>query len=166
MSTRKKSLVEKREELIDQLYSPDRRGLEAWAAFIRAHATLSREMDVRLQASAGCSLADFDVLSQLGDAGGRLRMTELAERVLVSRSGLTRRVARLEDEGLVQRCAADDDGRGVVVCLTEDGVKRMIATTRAHARDVKALFMAQLDDRELDVIARALRKVIVDCNFG
>jgi len=99
---KKKSLVEKREELIDQLY-PSRRGLDAWAVFIRAHATLSREMDVRLQEATGCSLADFDVLSQLAEAGGRLRMTELAERVLVSRSGLTRRVARLEDEGFVQR---------------------------------------------------------------
>ncbi len=164
-SRNKKSLVEKREELIDQLY-PERRGLDAWAAFIRAHATLTREMDVRLQESAGCSLADFDVLSQLADAGGRLRMTELAERVLVSRSGLTRRVARLEEERLVQRSACDNDGRGVVVCLTDHGVKRMVETTRAHARDVKALFMAQLDDRELAVIARALRKVIVDCNFG
>ena len=165
MSARKKSLVEKREELIDQLY-PERRGLDAWAAFIRAHATLSREMDVRLQESSGCSLPDFDVLSQLADAGGRLRMTELADRVLVSRSGLTRRVARLEEEGLVERCAADDDGRGVVVCLTDDGVKRMVETTRVHAEDVKTLFITQLDDRELAVIARALRKVIVDCNFG
>ena len=166
MSARKKrSLVEKREELIDQLY-PGRRGLDAWAAFIRAHATLSREMDVRLQESAGCSLADYDVLSQLADVGGRLRMTELAERVLVSRSGLTRRVARLEEERLVERCAADDDGRGVVVCLTDGGVKRMIETTTAHAHDVKTLFIAQLDDRELAVIASALRSVIVDCNFG
>ena len=163
--TAKKSIVARREELIDQLY-PGRRGLGAWSAFIRAHATLSRAMDVRLQEATGCSLADFDVLSQIGGADGRLRMAELADRVLVSRSGLTRRVARLEEEGLVQRCAADDDGRGVVVCLTEAGVKRMTETTRAHAGDVKALFMSLLSDSDLETIERALRKVIVDCSFG
>ena len=165
MPVRKKSVTARREQLIDELH-PGRRGLGAWSAFIRAHATLSREMDTRLRDATGCPLADFDVLSQIADAGGRLRMTELAERVLVSRSGLTRRVASLEEEGLVKRTATDEDGRGVAVCLTDAGVRRMVETQRSHSRDVNDLFIARLNDRELAMIERVMRKVFVDCNFG
>ena len=165
MPVRKKSVTARREQLIDTLH-PGRRGLGAWSAFIRAHATLAREMDTRLRHATGCPLADFDVLAQIADAGGRLRMTELAERVLVSRSGLTRRVASLEEEGLVKRAAAGDDGRGVTVSLTDAGVRRLVETQRSHSQDVKDLFIARLNDRELAMIERAMRKVFVDCNFG
>jgi DNA-binding MarR family transcriptional regulator len=123
-------------------------------------------MDTRLRDATGCPLADFDVLSQIADAGGRLRMTELADRVLVSRSGLTRRVASLEDEGLVERTPARDDGRGVLVSLTDAGFRRMVETQTAHSQDVKDLFIARLSDRELATIERVMRKVFVDCSFG
>lgn len=165
MSGRKKSIESTRQELFDKAF-PGKRGLDAWSVFLRAHATLSRELDLRLQEQTGCSLADFDCLSQLAMSDAGYRMAELADRVLVSRSGLTRRVARLESEGLVERCTADDDGRGVIVRLTDAGVRRMAETTRSHARDVQSLFMDRLDDRELAMIERALRKVIVDCSFG
>jgi predicted transcriptional regulator len=82
---------------------PGRRGERAWRALLQAHATLMRQLDTDLFADSGLRLADFDVLAQLAEAGGELRMTELAARTLVSRSGLTRRVARLVDEGLVRR---------------------------------------------------------------
>jgi DNA-binding MarR family transcriptional regulator len=165
MPSRKKPLEEEYTELLSRLF-PDPRGLHAWSAFLRAHATLMRELDTRLQEDSGCTLADFDCLSQIGGVGGSLRMTELANRLLVSRSGLTRRIARLEDEGLVQRAPADDDGRGVVVQITAAGAKMMLEATRSHARDVKRLFVSQLDDREAAIIERALSRVIVDCNFG
>src|SRR5437588_4788424 len=98
---------------------PSRTGLEAWDSFLRAHATLMRRLEVDLAQGTGLALADFDVLAQLARAGGALRMTQLAARALVSRSGMTRRVARLVDEGLVRRASADADGRGVVVALTD-----------------------------------------------
>jgi DNA-binding MarR family transcriptional regulator len=69
--------------------------LDAWDSFLRAHATLMRRLEVDLVQATGLALADFDVLAQLARAGGELRMTDLAARVLVSRSGMTRRVARL-----------------------------------------------------------------------
>src|SRR4051794_3601426 len=75
-----------------------RNGLEAWDSFLRAHATLVRRLEVDLAQATGLALADFDVLAQLARAGGELRMTDLADRVLVSRSGMTRRVARLVEE--------------------------------------------------------------------
>jgi len=93
-------------------------------------------------------------------------MTVLAERALISRSGMTRRVARLVDEGLVRRATADADARGVVVALTQAGVARLTETAPVHLRSVSELFVAQLDDQELAALKSALDKVIVDCRFG
>jgi DNA-binding MarR family transcriptional regulator len=145
---------------------PGRRGLEAWTALLRAHATLMRQLERDLESETGLALADFDVLAQLAVAGGELRMTELAARALISRSGMTRRVARLVDEGLVRRANAHADARGVVVGLTEAGLARLIETTPVHARGISTLFVAQLDDQELVVLRSALDKVTVDCTFG
>jgi DNA-binding MarR family transcriptional regulator len=93
-------------------------------------------------------------------------MTELAARALISRSGMTRRVTRLVEEGLVRRADADTDGRGVVVALTDAGLARLAETAPVHARGISQLFVAQLDDQELAILERALGKVIIDCSFG
>jgi DNA-binding MarR family transcriptional regulator len=146
-----------------QLSSP---GLEAWDSFLRAHATLLRRLEVDLAQETGLALADFDVLAQLARAGAELRMTDLADRALISRSGMTRRVARLVDEGLVRKADANEDGRGVVVSLTDAGVARLSETAPAHLRAVSELFVSQLDGEELTVLKNALDKVSVDCTFG
>src|SRR5213080_689334 len=104
---------------------PGRRGLEAWGSLLRAHATLMRRLDTALERETGLALADFDVLAQLAKAHGELRITELADRALISRSGMSRRVARLVDEGLVRRAKADTDGRGTVVAITDTGIARL-----------------------------------------
>src|SRR5437588_2176167 len=148
----------------DQL--PGRRGLRAWSSLLRAHATLIRRLDTDLERETGLALADFDVLAQLAGAHGELRMTELADRALISRSGMSRRVARLVDEGLVRRDKAGTDARGVVVALTEAGLARLVETAPVHARGISKLFVSQLDDGELALLERALNKVIVDCSFG
>jgi DNA-binding MarR family transcriptional regulator len=156
-------------ELFDRLVTdqvPDRRGLEAWSSLLRAHATLVRRLDTDLERETGLSLADFDVLAQLAQAHGELRVTELADRALISRSGMTRRVARLVDEGLVRRDRASTDARGIVVALTEAGIARLADTAPVHARGISQLFVAQLDDHELGRLERALKKVTVDCSFG
>src|SRR6202165_3094070 len=145
---------------------PGGRGLEAWHSLLRAHATLMRQLAMDLESETGLALADFDVLAQLARADGELRMTELAARALISRSGMTRRVARLVDEGLVRRDTADADGRGVVVALTDAGVARLTETAPVHVRGVSELFVAKLDDQELAALKRALDKVSVDCAFG
>jgi DNA-binding MarR family transcriptional regulator len=145
---------------------PNRGGLEAWTSLLSAHATLMRRLETDLETQTGLALADFDVLAQLAVAGGQLRMTDLAARALISRSGMTRRVARLVDEGLVRRIAADGDARGVVVSLTERGVARLVETTPVHMRGIRHLFVEQLDDQELAMLKSALDKVTVDCTFG
>src|SRR5438128_8579428 len=153
-------------DLLDRLAArelPNAAGLEAWDAFLRAHATLMRRLELDLTQATGLALADFDVLAQLARARGELRMTDLATRALVSRSGMTRRIARLVEEGLVQRANADTDGRGVVVGLTDAGIARLTETAPVHLRGVSERFVARLDDHELAVLKNALDKVTVDC---
>jgi DNA-binding MarR family transcriptional regulator len=145
---------------------PGRRGLKAWEALLRSHATLLRQLDKDLEKETGLPLADFDVLAQLAVAGGELRMTELADRALISRSGMTRRVARMVEEGMVRRANVAADARGVVVALTEAGVARLAETAPVHARGIADLFVARLDDRELAAVESALEKVTLDCGFG
>lgn len=155
--------------LLDRLVSdalPGRRGLGAWRSLLRAHATLMRRLETDLRAKTGLGLGDFDVLAQLADAGGAARMTDLADRVFSSRSGLTRRIDRLVDEGLVRRADSDADGRAVVVELTKAGIARVTETVPVHLRQVSELFMSRLNDPELTVLESALNKVTQDSKFG
>jgi DNA-binding MarR family transcriptional regulator len=145
---------------------PSGRGLAAWSSLLRAHATLLRQLETELEKETGLALADFDVLAQLAIAGGELRMATLANRALISRSGMTRRVARLVDQGLVRRAGADADGRGVVVALTDPGVARLTETAPVHVRGIARYFESRLGDQELAALESALDKVIVDCTFG
>jgi DNA-binding MarR family transcriptional regulator len=155
--------------LLDRLMAdalPSPLGLETWRSLLRAHATLMRQLDTDLKEKTGLALADFDVLGQLASAGGELRMTDLAARALISRSGMTRRVERLVDEGLVRRADADADARGVVVVLTDAGVVRLTETAPVHLRGVADLFVARLTKKELALLKSAMDKVTVDCTFG
>jgi DNA-binding MarR family transcriptional regulator len=155
--------------LVDRLVAdelPGHRGLAAWTALLRAHATLMRRLETDLERQTGLALADFDVLAQLAVAGGELRMSDLAARALISRSGMTRRIARLVDEGLVRRASAGGDARGVVVALTDAGVARLTESAPVHARGISELFVSRLDDQELAILESALEKVTVDCTFG
>jgi DNA-binding MarR family transcriptional regulator len=145
---------------------PDERGLDAWRSFLQAHASLMRELATDLVTRTGLTLGDFDVLAQLAVADGELRMTELAARAFSSRSGMTRRVDRLIEEGLVQRSSADADARGVVVALTDSGLARLRETVPVHLGRVSELFVAQLDDEELAVLERVLAKLTLNCSFG
>ncbi len=125
-----------------------------------------RQLETQLDQQTGLALADYDVLAQLAIADGELRMTELANRALISRSGMTRRVARLVDEGLVRRADATADGRGVVITLTDAGVARLTETVPAHARGIAEYCVSRLEDEELALLESALDKVTLDCTFG
>jgi DNA-binding MarR family transcriptional regulator len=133
---------------------------------LRAHATLLRLLATDLVEEIGLTLGDFDVLVQLAQAGGELRMSELAAQAYSSRSGMTRRIDRLADEGLVSRANADADGRGVIVALTEPGIARLAEAAPVHLRRVSELFVAKLSDQELSALATALHKVAIDGIFG
>src|ERR687891_802095 len=128
---------------------PDQRGLGAWRALLWAHATLTRELATELAMKTRLPLGDFDVLAQLAQAGGELRMTDLATRAFSSRSAMTRRVDRMIDEGLVRRSRSEADGRGVVIALTESGLTRLTEAVPVHLEGVSKLFLERLDDAEL-----------------
>jgi len=145
---------------------PDQRGLGAWRALLRAHASLMRELATDLAMKTRLPLGDFDVLAQLALAGGELRMTELAAKAFSSRSAMTRRVDRLVEEGLVRRTSSDADGRGVVIAVTETGMARLAEAMPVHLEGVSKLFLERLDDRELAVLEQALDKVSLHCSFG
>jgi DNA-binding MarR family transcriptional regulator len=155
--------------LLDRLVAqelPGRRGLGAWRALLKARATLLRQLAVDLERKTGLTLGDFDVLGQLAEAGGTLRITELADRTLSSRSGMTRRIDRMAGDGLVRRANADGDARGVVVALTDAGLSRLTETAPVHLRGVSELFVERLNDQELAALESALGKVTLDCHFG
>src|SRR6184192_1274770 len=134
---------------------PGMRGLRAWDALLRSHATLLRQLETDLESKTGLAIA-----------GGSLRMTDLADRALISRSGMTRRVTRLVHERLVHRAHADADARGVVVQLTNSGLNRLTVAAPVHMRGVSDLFLTKLDDQELAVLESALAKVTLACTFG
>jgi DNA-binding MarR family transcriptional regulator len=138
--------------------SPTRDQLAAWRAFLRAHASITRALEVELLAEQDLPLASYDVLVQLAEAPDRrLRMTELADAVLLSRSGVTRLVDRLEKGGLVARCPVESDGRGVAARLTDAGLDRLRTASRTHLRGVAHHFVARLDEADLRVLERISR---------
>jgi DNA-binding MarR family transcriptional regulator len=155
--------------VLDRLISDallDERGLGAWRALLRAHASLMRELSTDLAMKTRLPLGDFDVLAQLALAGGELRVSELAARTFSSRSAMSRRIDRLVDERLVQRTSSEADGRGVVIAVTETGMARLAETVPVHLAGVSKLFLEELDDEELAVLERALDKVTLHCSFG
>lgn len=134
----------------EQASRPDAEQLAAWRSFLRAHASVTRALERELVAEQRLSLAAYDVLVQLAEAPGReLRMTDLADAVLLSRSGVTRLVDRLERAGLVGRQRTSADGRGVVAVLTEAGLQRLRAAAVTHLDGVVRHFAARLPAAEL-----------------
>ena len=132
----------------------------AWQAFLRAHTLVVRALERELMATQHLPLAEYDVLVQLSAApDGRLRMAQLADRVLLSRSGLTRLVERLEAGGLVRREVCPSDARGAFAVLTETGSSRLRAASRDHLRSVGAHFGDVLDSESMDHLRTALEQV-------
>ncbi len=133
--------------------------LRAWKAFLRAHAVLTRLLEGELEREHDLPLASYDVLVQLSEAPAGLRMSELAGAVLLSRSGLTRLVDRLEREGLVERRSCPSDARGTLAVLTGAGTDRLRTAAPAHLRGVAEHFAAAYDDAEVAVLTTLLERL-------
>ena len=115
----------------------DRSRLPAWRSFLVAHALLVQRLDEELREEIGIPLAWYDVLVTLSECGGgRLRMHDLAGRVLITRSNCTRLVDRMCDRGLVRREPDPGDRRGVVAVMTEDGQALLRRAASVHLRGV------------------------------
>ena len=137
--------------------------LAAWTGLLRAHSRLTRILDRELEAECGLSLAQYDVLLTLAKAPQRrLRMTELADQVLLSRSGLTRLVDRLVAGGLLERQSCPSDARGTYATVTPRGLERLRAASVVHLRGVRDHVTGRLSIDEQRGLAAATQRLLAD----
>ena len=135
--------------------------LGAWRELLRVHSVLTRELDEELRRSHGLPLSSYDVLVNLESAPDRqMRMSELADAVLLSRSGLTRLVERLERDGLLTRTDCPSDARGSLAVLTDAGLARLAEARKTHLRGVRERFLDRFDDAELEQLAVWWQRVL------
>jgi DNA-binding MarR family transcriptional regulator len=136
-------------------------GLEAWRAFLSSYRALIDVLEDELKCARGLPLTWFDVLAQLHSApGNRLRMTQLANSIMLSKSGLTRLVDRLIDAGLVVRESCPSDRRGYEAVLTPDGRQAFEEAYPAHLEGIERHFSRHFSDDEARALSRALTKLL------
>lgn len=139
---------------------PDDRRLTAWRRLLQAHATLIERLNADLEREAGLPLTQYEVLLHLSESpDGRLRMRDLADSVLLSPSGLTRLVDRMERAGLVARDTCSSDRRGSFAVLTAEGKATLRRAAPIHLRGIAEYFAAHVSDEEADAISAALARI-------
>ncbi len=135
--------------------------LAAWRGFLRVHSALVKELDNELAAAHKLPLSSYEVLINLEAAPGhKRRMAELADSVLLSRSGMTRLVDRLERDGLLARDHCTDDGRGCYAVLTDKGVELLARARPTHLGGVREKFLTQFAVDELRTLAGFWERVL------
>jgi DNA-binding MarR family transcriptional regulator len=136
--------------------------LVAWKGMLETHKELVGRLDAELERDHGLPLTSYEVLIYLADSpAGKLRMGELAKHLLLSRSGITRLVDRLERQGLVERQPCEDDGRGFYAVLTERGREKLRAARPFHLAGVRKHFLQALEPRDLDALAQIWKRLAV-----
>ena len=138
----------------------DEEELAAWRGMLRAHAELVRELDAELAREHDMPLSSYEVLLFLNDsAEGRMRMSELADSVLLSRSGLTRLVDRLERTGLLRRERCESDARGLFAEITAEGRRAFAMARKTHLDGVRRLFLSRFSRDELRTLGGLWQKL-------
>ncbi|HEV6955240.1 MAG TPA: MarR family transcriptional regulator [Promicromonospora sp.] len=139
---------------------------EAWRGFLYAHDRIWREIEEGL-APLGVSMAEYSVLALLGEAGrDGMRMSELARRRVMSTGGFTRMADRLERRGLIERRRIEEDGRGYVATLTEEGRTLLRKAWRRQHADIRRLFLDHLDDDDVRALVRVWSRLDLDPEVG
>ncbi len=134
--------------------------LAAWRGLLRVHASLTRALDAELMQAHGLPLSSYEVLLFLADSpAGELRMSELADRVLLSRSGLTRLVDRMERDGLLRRRRCEEDQRGWYAAITARGHELFARARRTHLDGVRERFLSRLSPDEQRALGALWEKV-------
>ncbi|MEZ4520332.1 MAG: MarR family transcriptional regulator [Thermomicrobiales bacterium] len=135
--------------------------IDTWLAFLRVHSRVTATLESELEAAESLSMSWFDVLEQLQQAPERqLRMQELGEMLAMSTSGLSRRVSRMEQAGLVERRPCPDDRRGVLVVLTRTGARRYRKALPVHLRGVERYFLDNLDRADSETMEMAFNRIL------
>src|SRR5215211_8588277 len=143
----------------ESLSSPSTERLAAWRLYFESALALVDVLDSELERDAGIPLRSYDVLIHLEETPDGLRMNELAERILYSKSGFTRVVDRLEEAGLVRRVRPDNDRRSILVSLTDKGRETMDQARRHHRHAIEEHFSRHLTDTDVKAMTRALEKL-------
>jgi DNA-binding MarR family transcriptional regulator len=139
----------------------DARELGAWRGLLRVRAALAVELDHELQAEHGLALSEYEVLMLLADAPERrLRLADLASQALVTQSGISRLVDRLERGALVARVRCEEDRRGFFAALTDEGARRLEQARPTHLAGVRRRFLAHFSPEELDALGAAWERVL------
>jgi len=134
--------------------------LQAWRAFVEAHTAVMDILERELTERRGISLTWYDALLQLSEAPDqRLRMSELADSIVISRSGFSRAARRMEEAGLIAREPSPEDGRGAYVVLTDHGRRMFRRAAAVHLRGVAEHFLRHLSEEEAAVMEAALRRI-------
>ena len=124
--------------------------LDAWRGLLRVHAAVLKALDAELEATHGLSLISYEVLVHLSEAPERrMRMCDLADRVMLSRSGMSRLVDRLQRDGLLCRAACANDARGAFACVTPDGLSLLERARPTHVAGIRRRFLAHFHEDEL-----------------
>lgn len=132
----------------------------AWVRLLSVYGTATRQMDARLLAAHGLTLNDYEVLLFLSWAQGyRLKRVDLAERVLLTQSGITRLLEGLEHAGLVERARSETDGRVTYARLTGAGLERLREAARTHVADIHSAFTDHFSNQELATLAELLGRL-------
>jgi DNA-binding MarR family transcriptional regulator len=134
--------------------------LAPWRAFLLAHARIVRRLDEELRAEHDLTIGEYDALVTIAQAPDRrIRMRQLADEVILSKSGVTRLIDRLVDDGLVERSACLSDARGAEAVLTERGLARLRAASTTHLRGINEHFLAVLGHDDLDAVERTMSSI-------
>ena len=143
------------------LSSPSPERLRAWRLYFESALALVDVLDAELERDAGIPMRWYDALVHLEETPDGLRMNELAERILYSKSGFTRVVDRMEEAGLVRRVRPENDRRSILVVLTDEGRSTMERTRRYHRHGIEQHFSRHLDDTDVEALIHAFEKISV-----
>ena len=135
------------------------RWMPAWLALLRTHARLWDQLEAQIRRDHGLTIARYDVLAQLDMSGGQLRLSDLASAIVLSPSGLSKLLDRMEASGLIQREPDPDDARASLATLTPEGRALVKGARRSHHALLEQTFGAALDDRDIAELARIMGRI-------
>ena len=141
------------------LSSPTPERLRCWRLFFESAMALLDVLDTELQSAVGIPQRWYDVLIHTEEAPEGIPMTELADRILYSKSGFTRVIDRMEEAGLVERVRPPNDRRSILVVLTDKGLEKLQSARRHHRDGIQRHFSQHLTDADVKALTRALEKV-------
>ena len=146
--------------MTSQVLSGQSTSVEAFVSLLRAHASVTRQLNAQLTLDHGLTLSDFEVLVRLSRAEERrMRRVDLADQVLLSASGVTRLLDGLERQGLVERASCESDRRVVYAVLTDEGLDRLRSAASSHFAEIDAALGARLDEDELTSLTALLDRL-------